>query len=42
MHRQISYRQTRSHLERIVQQIERALLQEVLEWYAITSAAESH
>ncbi|MEO6006133.1 MAG: hypothetical protein ABIZ04_26035 [Opitutus sp.] len=40
--KQISYTQTWSSLERIVQRTERALLQEVLEWHSITSFAESH
>ena len=40
--KQISYSQTWSSLERIVQRTERALLQEVLEWHSITSFAESH
>ncbi len=40
--KQISYSQTWSSLERIVQRTEHALLQEVLEWHSITSFAESH
>jgi len=40
--KQIAYSRTWSGLERIVQQTERALLQEVIEWYSITSFAESH
>lgn len=39
---QIAYCQTWTSLERIVQKTERALLQEVLEWHAITSFSESH
>ncbi|HUJ42668.1 MAG TPA: SLATT domain-containing protein [Opitutaceae bacterium] len=39
---QITFSQTWTSLERIVQKTERALLQEVLEWHAITSFAESH
>ncbi|MEO7599168.1 MAG: hypothetical protein ABIV50_09575 [Opitutus sp.] len=40
--KQISYTQTWTSLERVVQRTERALLQEVLEWHSITSFAESH
>ncbi len=40
--KQVSYSQTWSSLERIVQRTERELLQEVLEWHSITSFAESH
>ena len=40
--KQISYTQTWTSLERIVQRTERALLSEVLEWHSITSFAESH
>ena len=39
---QIAFSQTWNSLERVVQKTERALLQEVLEWHAITSFAESH
>jgi hypothetical protein len=39
---QIAFSQTWTSLERIVQKTERALLQEVLEWHAITSFSESH
>lgn len=39
---QITFSQTWTSLERIVQKTERALLQEVLEWHAITSFSESH
>jgi hypothetical protein len=39
---QIAFSQTWTSLERVVQKTERALLQEVLEWHAITSFAESH
>ena len=40
--KQLVYSQTWGSLERIVQRTERALLQEVFEWHAITSFAESH
>jgi hypothetical protein len=40
--KQIAYSRTWSSLERVVQQTERALLQEVIEWHSITSFAESH
>ena len=40
--KQIAYGRTWSSLERVVQQTERALLQEVIEWHSITSFAESH
>ena len=40
--KQLAYSQTWGSLERIVQRTERALLQEVFEWHAITSFAESH
>jgi hypothetical protein len=39
---QIAFSQTWASLERIVEKTERALLQEVLEWHAITSFSESH
>jgi len=39
---QITFSQTWTSLERIVQKTERALLQGVLEWHAITSFSESH
>jgi membrane protein implicated in regulation of membrane protease activity len=39
---QIAFSQTWTSLERIAQKTERALLQEVLEWHAITSFSESH
>jgi hypothetical protein len=39
---QIAFSQTWTSLERVVQKTERALLQEVLEWHAITSFSESH
>ena len=39
---QIAFSQTWASLERIVERTERALLQEVLEWHAITSFSESH
>jgi hypothetical protein len=40
--KQIAYSRTWSSLERVVQQTEQALLQEVIEWHSITSFAESH
>jgi hypothetical protein len=40
--KQVAYSHTWSSLERVVQRTEQALLQEVMEWHAITSFAESH
>ena len=40
--KQIAYSRTWNSLERIVQKTEQARLQEVIEWYSITSFAESH
>ncbi|HEY4248688.1 MAG TPA: hypothetical protein VGM64_17840 [Lacunisphaera sp.] len=40
--KQVTYCQTWNSLERIVLKIERALLQEVIEWHSITSFSESH
>ena len=40
--KQLSYSPTWNSLERVVLRIERALLQEVLEWHSITSFSESH
>ena len=39
---QIAFSQTWTSLERIVEKTERALLQEGLEWHAMTSFSESH
>ena len=40
--KQLAYSPTWNSLERVVLRIERALLQEVLEWHSITSFSESH
>jgi hypothetical protein len=40
--RQIGFCETWNSIERVVLKIERALLQEVLEWHSTTSFAESH